>query len=170
MGGTETPPPSPPLSTHVYEPLPLSTEQIKYVSERSRELFEIDQRVVDKAQKALFLGNAGGALSTLAFLGDTFGKINSTAGFTALGFFLVGLVTYGAHLVIEFIRVRNAYSNVLADAEKVFSRQLAFKKFVEIEKQRCSWLMNTSRNVAYSSFACFICGCLGGFIGLYLAI
>ena len=136
---------------------------VEHLNQRWRQLYELDKEWGERGIQFLFLTNSGGAIATLSFLGAAKDTPNliclkfSLMAF-ALGVFFVGISTARTYHRISFL-----FRSYQDDANKFLKDLVSWEYLIEEDNKRTkpSFLQYIP---PYSSFVCFIIGCiLGGY-------
>lgn len=138
----------------------------RFIESRERQLQTITTESVDKSLTFLFSANAGSAVALLAFLGAV--STNPTAGEfkVALAMFFLGVLFVGIFRAYVTEIYGSLFWKFKKSVDNYFQEKQEWEDFFkEISAQVVK--NNIPRIFVYSSFLCFILGCIFGVIGLY---
>jgi hypothetical protein len=140
-------------------------EQIGFINNRWRQLYELEKESGQTALQFLFLTNAGGAVATLAFIGAIgAGKIGIGAKL-ALAFFVVGVILLGVSRAKQFHHMSGLFKHWKSLVAAYFSDKTTYDYILGEDNKKavddiCDYVF------PYASFGCFIIGSIVGFISL----
>jgi hypothetical protein len=136
----------------------------EYVTERWKQLYELQKDWGEKALNYLMLTNSGGAAATLGFIGASHGAAVPVGVRVSLFVFLLGVVFVGAAHAHTYHRMSNLFKTWRTDVGRYYSDELSW------EELRDRDLSRTGVNVwdyllPYAAFACFVGGGIVGALG-----
>ena len=127
---------------------------------------ELAEKIYSKAVNSLWLGNSGAALATLSFIGAAWkdGKVPA-ALLWPLGLFIAGVISMGAGTLVALMGERH----VIERNQKARSLLDIFTSDIQSPLQRVGLGHGDWRlRLAFFSGACFVLGCVIGFVLLAL--
>lgn len=135
------------------------------IESRSGHLWKLTKSTEANFSKFLLLGNAGGAVATLSFMG-TAAELRRMAGpRLALCLFLAGLVMCGITLAMRAVSVSNTYVRFLSDAAKFRRNDISWEELVTrsspTERRTMLFVL------AALTFSCLIGGAITGAITVW---
>ena len=139
--------------------------QIDYINTRWKQLYELEKESGQTALQYLFLTNAGGAATTLAFIG-ALGA--SKVGFgvkLSLAFFVVGLILLGVSRAKQFHHMSGLFKHWKSLVSAYFSDKTTYDYIITEDNKKAVediW----DYVFPYASFGCFIIGSVIGFFSL----
>jgi hypothetical protein len=100
------------------------------IESRLDHLWKLTESTEANFSKFLLLGNAGGAVATLSFMG-TATELRRMAGpRLALCLFLAGVIMCGITLAMRAVSVSNTYVRFLSDADKFRRNNISWEELV----------------------------------------
>ena len=146
-------------------PEPARKQHIDYINNRWKQLYDLEADSGKSALHYLFLVNAGGAATTLAFIGAIgANKIGLGAKFS-LAFFVVGLILFGISKAKTFHHMSGLFKHWKSLVNDYFSDKIPYEEILQRDNKKAVediW----DYVFPYASFACFIIGSFIGFCAL----
>ena len=135
------------------------------INRRWGQLYELEKEWAESALKYLFLTNCGGAIATLSFLGSNRG-LNTIGTKAALILFVVGIILAGISTAKTFHYMSWLFKEYRNGVESFYKDQTTWSQLSVADQNRAvpSWI---DFAIPYSSFGCFILGCLVGGLALF---
>lgn len=119
---------------------------------------------VERGIKSLFLVNAGGVVTILAYI---FKQNNSSAKsllFLSLLSFLIGLMSALLVVFLDFKSMYSAYNNYCFKLKQFMSSEITYNQLNELKMMRTDYIVW----IGYLSLACIPLGVLFGLIGYFM--
>ena len=139
---------------------------LNHINRRWGQLYELEKEWGEKAIRYLLLTNAGGAIATLSFLGASSQALNRPSAKVALLFFVVGVVLVGIGTAKQFHHMSGLFKAYKQDVEHYFADRITWEHLNDQDRARAK-LDFIDYAVPYTSFGCFIGGCVAGAIALF---
>jgi hypothetical protein len=136
------------------------------ISARWKELSEFYLKYSDEMIKYLLYVNAGGAATSIGFMGASEAIRSSTCLRIALLCFALGLASVGILRALLVHKIKYLFDNWRKDAEKYWSNRMAYTELTENDDKR-SESGFYAFVVGYISGGFFILGLIFGAIGLF---
>lgn len=136
-------------------------QRIDYINQRWSQLYELEKESGDKALKYLLLTNSGGAIATLSFLGASKFAIEMLGVKAALFLFMLGIFLVGISAAKQYHHMSKLFKSWKWDTNRYFRDEIDYDT---MNKNDDDIAVEDSWDLAipYSSFACFIFGCVAG--------
>ena len=146
-------------------PEPLRKERIEIINHRWKQLYDL---VTDSGQSGLqylFLTNAGGAATTLAFIGAVGTDKIGVGAKISLAFFVIGLIFLGIGKARTIHHMDSLFKHFKSLAADYFQDKITYEVLFAKDTEKAVddvW----DYVFPYASFACFIIGSIIGFFAL----
>lgn len=136
-----------------------------YIDTRWGQLVKLEKEWGERALQYLLLVNSGGAVATLGFIGAAPANVElKTAGW-ALAFFVTGLILVGFATARTYYYIDNLAGGWMKDVNSYNKGELTWEELTSNDEKRAESRRGL-RALPWSSFACFIIGCILGAIAL----
>ena len=139
---------------------------LNHINRRWGQLYDLEKEWGEKANRYLLLTNAGGAIATLSFLGASSQALNRPSAKVALLFFVVGVVLVGIGTAKQFHHMSGLFKAYKQDVERYFADRITWEHLNYQDRARAKPDF-IDYAVPYTSFGCFIGGCVAGAIALF---
>lgn len=142
-------------------------QNLDYIRGRWNQLYSVSQETNKEAVKYVALVNAGGAVAMLAFLGTLYSASHPLTGslLISLVFFVIGVALCGFSFGVEYRRVDRLFNNWRESVEEFYGDNTGFTRMVREDVAR-SEKPNDARLLLWSAWACFLAGCVSGFLSM----
>ncbi|HEY1892362.1 MAG TPA: hypothetical protein VGG63_18345 [Steroidobacteraceae bacterium] len=135
------------------------------IGSRLDHLWKLTESTEANFSKFLLLGNTGGAVATLSFMG-TAAELRRMAGpRLALCLFVAGVIMCGITLAVRAVAVSDTYIRFLADAEEFRKGDISWDELVTRSSPTEGRTM--LRVLAALTFSCLIGGAVAGAITVW---
>jgi len=136
---------------------------------RWKQLNSLVVNISERANKQLFILNGAGAIALMSFLGIATGGINFFVIKISLCFFILGVILSGVVTAILFHGLSFMLEGWRKDSGGFYSNNIDYETLLANDEKRSQSKGNDKWPIiwSYSSFGCFILGCLitlAGFI------
>jgi hypothetical protein len=146
-------------------PEPMRKERIDYIDHRWKQLYDLTTDSAKSALHYLFLVNAGGAATTLAFIGAVGADKIGLGAKLSLSFFVTGLILFGVSKAMTFHHMDGLFKHWKSLVNDYFSDKIPYEEILQRDNKKAVdgiW----DYVFPYASFACFIIGSFTGFCAL----
>ena len=143
----------------------IQRERFEYINSRWRQLYELEKETGLAALQYLFLTNAGGAATTLAFIGTVHADKIHVGAKVALAFYVVGIILSGVSRAQQFHRMSMLFRHWKYLVDEYFKGSLDYQHILEADKSKSGY-DKPGIVIGYCSFGCFIVGSTIGFIAI----
>lgn len=146
----------------------LKKQRIAYINKRWSQLYSLEKEWGERAMRYLLLTNSGGAIATLSFLGTSKLTSSMPTVIFSLFIFIFGVVLVGVHDARIFHQMSSLFELYKEEVNEYFSDERAWRALYDNDEKRAQdnkW----DFIFPYSSFACFIFGCISGSFALFCA-
>jgi hypothetical protein len=143
----------------------IRNNQINFINQRWKQLYDLEKEWSDNAIKYLFLTNSGGAVAVLSYMGSA-GTLFRLSMAIALCSFLLGLIIVGWVNSLIYQDMKNLFNEWKTDTNKYFTDQIEWETLLKNDENRSKdnvWAIRC----AYISFICFIAGVVIGLISFF---
>lgn len=139
---------------------------VSHINQRWAQLYELEKEWGERSLRYLMLTNSGGAIATLSFLGASHQALGLTGAKLALLLFVVGIVLVGVTTAKAYHRIWGLFRAWKKDSEHFYEDRITWEYLHTEDHMRARdnfW----DYFFPYTSFACFIGGCLAGAVSLF---
>lgn len=144
----------------------IRNQRIDHINRRWGQLYELEKDWGERALRYLIMTNSGGAIATLSFLGASEKALAMPAVITALFFFVTGVFLVGVSTARTFHHMSGLFKTYKVDANNYFTDKILWHHLCDGDDKRAvTYWLDTA--IPYSSFACFIFGCIAGGYALF---
>ena len=138
----------------------------RFIENRERQLQSITTESVDKSLTFLFSANAGSAVALLAYLGAIASNSSAIEFKVALAMFFLGVMFIGIFRAFVTEMYGSLFWKYKKSVENYYEEKQEWEDFYrEVKAQVVK--NNIPRIFVYTSFGCFVLGCIFGVVGLY---
>ena len=139
----------------------IRNQRIDYINTRWGQLYHLEKEWGERALRYLLMTNSGGAIATLSFLGASGTTLSLFPAKCALFLFLFGVFLVGVTTAKTFHHMSDLFKLYKKDAEQYFSNNKSWEQVCAEDDNRAVediW----DYFFPYTSFVCFILGCIFG--------
>lgn len=119
---------------------------------------------VERSIKSLFLVNAGGVVTILAYIFNQNNRCAKSLLFLSLLSFLIGLMSALLVVFLDFKSMYSAYTNYCLKLKKFISNAITYNQLNDLNIMRVDYIVW----IGYLSSACIPLGILFGLIGYFM--
>lgn len=147
-------------------PKEILQQRMNFINFRWKELYELEVKYGNDAMRYLFLTNAGGAATVLAFMG-TSSEIKGLCSMkVSLIFFAVGLILAGVLIAFLMHRSGFIFDQWRKDVSFYYGQKKKYSEILDADDVR-SDRSQIALVIGYCSFGSFIIGLILGGFGLF---
>ena len=140
----------------------------EYISKRWGQLHSLEESEGEQILRYLFLVNSGGAIGVLSFIG-AIGLANLPSSTTITLFsFGLGVILIGFAHAVRYYHFSSAFNKWQANTSKFYKNEIDWQNLLdEDEEETKSILQILVQVLCWTSFLCFIVGCINSGVTLY---
>lgn len=140
-------------------------QHITHINQRWNQLYYLEKESGDKALRYLLLTNSGGAIATLGFLGAFESATDMLGVKLSLFLFIIGIILLGVSVAKQYHHMSKLFNLWMRNTNRYFRDEIDYdsmnKKDDNMAVEDCWDFV-----IPYSSFACFVLGCITGLTSL----
>jgi len=139
--------------------------QFDYINTRWRQLYELERVAGQTALQYLFLTNAGGAATTLAFIGAIGADKIVYSAKLSLACYVLGVILSGVGRARQFHYMSGLFKHWKNLVAGYFSDENTYEEMIAADDKKAVMSL-FDYLISYASFGCFIFGSIVGFFAL----